>query len=56
LSRSIVDTTLFLEKLQEKNVRFIAISDNEDSQKGLSDMLMFRSLFNEFYAKEATSH
>jgi DNA invertase Pin-like site-specific DNA recombinase len=54
LSRSIVDTTLFLEKLQEKNVRFIAISDNEDSEKGISDMLMFRSLFNEFYAKDCS--
>jgi hypothetical protein len=40
--------------LQEKNVRFIAISDNEDSEKGISDMLMFRSLFNEFYAKDCS--
>jgi DNA invertase Pin-like site-specific DNA recombinase len=40
--------------LQEKNVRFIAISDNEDSEKGISDMLMFRSLFNEYYAKDCS--
>jgi hypothetical protein len=40
--------------LQEKNVRFIAISDNEDSQRGLSDMLMFKSMFNEYFVRDTS--
>lgn len=36
----------------ENNVRFIAISDNVDSDKGLSDLIPFSNLVNEWYAKD----
>ena len=38
----------------EKNVRYIAVSDNEDTEKGLSDFVPFKNLFNEFYAKDTS--
>ena len=31
----------------EKQIRFIAINDNEDTEKGLSDFVPFKNLFNE---------
>ena len=31
----------------EKQIRFIAITDNEDTEKGLSDFVPFKNLFNE---------
>ena len=31
----------------EKQIRFIAIADNEDTEKGLSDFVPFKNLFNE---------
>ena len=30
----------------EKQIRFIAIADNEDTEKGLSDFMPFKNLFN----------
>lgn len=36
----------------EYNVRFIAISDNVDSAEGLSDLIPFSNLINEWYAKD----
>ena len=36
----------------EYNVRFVAISDNVDSAEGLSDLLPFSNLINEWYAKD----
>lgn len=36
----------------ENDVRFIAISDNVDSAEGLSDLIPFSNLINEWYAKD----
>ncbi|MBR4781034.1 MAG: recombinase family protein [Lachnospiraceae bacterium] len=38
----------------EKNVRYIAVSDGEDSEKGLSDFVPFKNLFNEWFAKDTS--
>ena len=38
----------------EKRIRFIAIADNEDTEKGLSDFVPFKNLFNEFWAKDTS--
>lgn len=38
----------------EKGVRFIAVSDNEDTEKGLSDFVPFKNLFNEWFAKDTS--
>ena len=32
----------------EKKVRYIAVAENEDTEKGLSDFVPFKNLFNEF--------
>ena len=38
----------------EKQVRYIAVSENEDTKKGLSDFVPFKNLFNEWYAKDTS--
>lgn len=38
----------------EKQVRFIAVSENEDTQKGLSDFVPFKNLFNDWFAKDTS--
>ena len=38
----------------EMNVRYIAVNDNEDTDKGLSDFVPFKNLFNEFMAKDTS--
>ena len=38
----------------EKHVRYIAVTDNEDTEKGLSDFVPFKNLFNEWYAKDTS--
>lgn len=38
----------------EKRVRYIAIAENEDTEKGLSDFVPFKNLFNEWYAKDTS--
>ena len=35
----------------EKQIRYIAVTDNEDTEKGLSDFVPFKNLFNEWFAK-----
>jgi len=37
-----------------QNVRFIAVNDGVDSEKGDSDFTPFRNLFNDFYAKDTS--
>ena len=37
-----------------KNVRFIAINDNVDSEKGSDDFLPFKNILNEWYARDAS--
>ena len=43
---------LFLEKLKEHSIRFIAINDNFDSNNGEDMFLPFKNIINEYYAKD----
>ena len=36
----------------EKKIRYIAVAENEDTEKGLSDFVPFKNLFNEWFAKD----
>lgn len=36
------------------NIRFIAVTENEDTKDGLSDFVPFKNLFNEWYAKDTS--
>lgn len=38
----------------EKQIRYIAIAENEDTEKGLSDFVPFKNLFNEWFAKDTS--
>ena len=38
----------------ENGVRYIAVTDGEDTEKGLSDFAPFKNLFNEWYAKDCS--
>ena len=37
-----------------RGIRYIAITDNEDTEKGLSDFVPFKNLFNEWFAKDTS--
>ncbi len=38
----------------EKRIRYIAVTDNEDTEHGLSDFVPFKNLFNEWLAKDTS--
>ncbi len=38
----------------ERDIRYIAINDGVDSDKGDNDFTPFRNLFNDFYARDAS--
>ena len=38
----------------EKQIRYIAVAENEDTAKGLSDFVPFKNLFNEWFAKDTS--
>ena len=38
----------------EKHIRYIAVAENEDTEKGLTDFVPFKNLFNEWYAKDTS--
>lgn len=38
----------------EKNIRYIAVTENEDTEKGFSDFVPFKNLFNEWFAKDTS--
>lgn len=38
----------------EHRIRFIAVTEGEDTEKGLSDFVPFKNLFNEWYAKDTS--
>ena len=40
----------------ERKIRFIAITDNEDTEKGLSDFVPFKNLFNEMLSLRRVRH
>jgi len=45
---------LLEEEFAQRNVRYIAIMDNIDTAKGLSDIVPIQDLFNEWYAKNTS--
>lgn len=38
----------------EKQIRYIAVTENEDTDRGLSDFVPFKNLFNEWMAKDTS--
>lgn len=38
----------------EQGIRYIAVTDNEDTERGLSDFVPFKNLFNEWFAKDTS--
>ena len=53
LGRDYLDAGYYLEKyFPEKDVRFIAVTENIDSQNGLDEMIGVRNIMNEIYAKD----
>lgn len=46
--REHIESDYYLEHyFPENNIRYIAVTDGEDSEKGLSDFVPFKNLFNE---------
>ena len=43
-----------MEKFRENNVRFIAITDNVDSNNGIDDFASFRNTINEWQASDTS--
>ncbi len=53
--REHVQMGFYLEfEFPKRGIRYIAVTDNEDTSKGLSDFVPFKTLFNEFYAKDTS--
>ncbi len=40
----------------ERDIRYIAINDSVDSDKGDNDFTPFRNLFNDFYARDTSKN
>ena len=38
----------------QKQIRYIAVAEGEDTEKGLSDFVPFKNLFNEWFAKDTS--
>ena len=45
---------LLLEQFRECNVRFIAVNDNVDTDKGMDDFTPFRNIINEWVARDTS--
>ena len=55
LGREYIQTGMFTEIIFPKNnVRFIAIGDGVDSNKGENDIAVFRNLFNDFHVRDTS--
>lgn len=55
LGREHIQVDHYLEYVfPEKRIRYVAVSDGEDSEKGMSDFSPFKNLFNEWYAKDTS--
>lgn len=54
LGRNRLAVGLLMERFEESNVRYIAVADGIDSEKGLDDMVAVRELFNEFYPRDTS--
>ena len=54
LGRDHLRVGLLLEQLRENGVRYIAVGENIDSEKGEDDFMPFRNIINEWAAKETS--
>ena len=52
--RDFLRVELLMEKFRENGVRFIAITDNVDSDKGIDDFAPFRNIINEWHARDTS--
>ncbi|MCL1997106.1 MAG: recombinase family protein [Defluviitaleaceae bacterium] len=52
--RDFLRVELLMEKFRENGVRFIAITDNVDSDKGIDDFAPFRNIINEWQARDTS--
>ena len=52
--RDFLRVELLMEKFRENGVRFIAITDNVDSNKGIDDFAPFRNIINEWQARDTS--
>ena len=52
--RDFLRVELLMEKFRENGVRFIAISDNVDSDNGMDDFTPFRNIINEWVARDTS--
>jgi len=52
--RDFLRVELLMEKFRENGVRFIAITDNVDSNSGLDDFAPFRNIINEWQARDTS--
>ena len=52
--RDFLRVELLMEKFRENGVRFIAITDNVDSNNGLDDFAPFRNIINEWQARDTS--
>jgi len=54
--RNYLETGMYTEIVLPKyDVRFIAINDNADSEKGFDDLIPIRNLFNEMYVRDTSN-
>lgn len=54
--RNYLETGMYTEIILPKyDVRFIAINDNADSEKGFDDLIPIRNLFNEMYVRDTSN-
>jgi DNA invertase Pin-like site-specific DNA recombinase len=54
VGRDYLRVGLFMEKLREKNIRFISINDNIDTDKGEDEFLPFRNIIHEWYVRDTS--
>lgn len=55
LGRDYIKTGEYVELIfPDYNVRYIAVNDNVDTEKGETDMVGFKNLFNEWHAKDTS--
>ena len=55
LGRDYLMTGQFVEIIfPEHDIRYIAINDNVDTQRSVDDMMVFRNVFNDFYARDTS--
>lgn len=54
LGRNRLAVGLLMERFEDCGVRYIAVADGIDSDKGLDDMVAVRELFNEFYPRDTS--